>query len=358
MPARWAARVALLIAVTALAVAHQRPAAGQAPGTEKVKVTYVDRKDGKTRTQEYDLKKESAAGLEVQILKDTKLIPSSDIQRVDYYGFVSIGIDQITAGTKEEADDPAKAAKRYADLQKNTGLPPKAIRYLKYREAASLAKIADAKTGAEFKTEAEKVVKLLTDFTKTESWEAWAASRQAARYQLELGDYAGAARTLASLAANKGLTKELVAEAKLAQAAALIRAEDGPGAADLLKDVAKDVPPGPLQQRLTVLQKLATVKVAEGSPKPKEAIELENLLLTPAVNDPTARSIGYGLLGHLYRKANLTRDAMWALLWVDVVNPQDKDEQVLAVRGLIDVFDAVSEKERSDQYKDKLPKVR
>lgn len=356
MPSRWVARLTLLVALTFVSV--HAPVRGQGAGKEKIKVTYVDRKDGKIYSQrEYDLVKESAAGLEVQILKETKFIPSADILRVDYT-IPGITFDQIAAGMKEESDDPAKAAKRYADLQKMPGLSPKGKRYLEYREAVSLSKVAEAKTGEEFKTEAEKAIKLLSNFAKNDSWEAWAATRQAARYQMELGQFEKAAENLSSLSANKALTKDLILEAKIASEAAKLRGGSEP---TVILGAAKDLEAqasGPVKQRATVLRMAAEIpKGKEGTAKPAQAIKLEQALQT-TITDPYARSLGYGLLGHIYRDYGLTRDAMWAFLWVDVVNNQDKDEEMLAVKNLVEVFAAVGEPDRSMQYKDKLPKVR
>lgn len=356
MPARWAARFALFFAVTAVAVAVQRPVYGQG-AMEKVKVTYVDRKDGKVYSQrEYDLKKESASGLEVMVVKDLKFIPSADIIRVDYT-VPGITADQIAAAMKEEAEEPAKAAKRYGDLQKTPGIPPRAKRYLEYREAVSTAKIADSKTGEEFKAEAQKAIKLLGNFAKNDSWEAWAATRQAARYQMELDDFKGAADTLGALAGNKALSKDLATEALIAQGAAMLRAGDVGGAASVAKD-AKAAATGTLKQRAEALELAAKIaKGSEGTSKPKEAMDLEKALLT-TITDPMARALGYGLLGHVYKTYGLKRDAMWAYLWVDVVNNQDRDEELLAVKNLADIFGDVGEADRAVQYKEKLPKVR
>lgn len=356
MPARWAARFALFFAVTAVAVTVQRPVYAQG-AMEKVKVTFIDRKDGKVYSQrEYDLKKESASGLEVMVLKEVKFIPSADIIRVDYL-VPGITADQIAAAIKEESEEPAKAAKRYSDLQKSPGIPPRAKRYLEYREAVSMAKTADSKTGEEFKAEAEKAIKLLSTFAKNDSWEAWAATRQAARYQMELDNFKAAADTLGALAANKALSKDLIAEAKIAQGAALLRSGDSGGAKDAAGEV-KGSATASLKQRAEVLALASLIpKGTEGTAKPKEAMDLEKALLT-TITDPLARALGYGLLGHIYKTYGLKRDAMWAYLWVDVVNNQDRDEELLAVRALADIFGDVGEADRAVQYKEKLPKVR
>ena len=49
---------------------------------------------------------------------------------------------------------------------------------------------------------------------------------------------------------------------------------------------------------------------------------------------------------------------MWEFLNVEVVYNQDKDEVTKAMRRLVEIFDAVGDKDRADQYREKLRKVR
>ena len=143
------------------------------------RVLYRDRtQDGKVVTVEGEAK-ESASG--VQVIgadKKVKAISANDMVRVDY-GTVP-GVErtgQLSAITLETSVDPAKTAGEYRKLMSFPGATgnPKAKRYLEFRELAWSARIADAKSGDEFKLEGKKVADRLVVYSKANAagWETW-----------------------------------------------------------------------------------------------------------------------------------------------------------------------------------------
>jgi hypothetical protein len=70
------------------------------------------------------------------------------------------------------------------------------------------------------------------------------------------------------------------------------------------------------------------------------------------------RGAARNALGEYYLMHDRPRDAMWEFLWVETVWNQDRDETVKAVRRLTEVFDKLGDKERSDAYREKLPRVK
>ena len=49
---------------------------------------------------------------------------------------------------------------------------------------------------------------------------------------------------------------------------------------------------------------------------------------------------------------------MWALLWVEVVYNQDRDEVLKALTRLVTVFEAQGDEERAKAYREKLRRYR
>jgi hypothetical protein len=317
------------------------------------KVHYRDA-EGKVVAVDAEVK-ESAAG--VQLLSGTKaLISPADVVRIDYGDPKGITkADQYAAITLEDGRDPAKARDTYAELLKKAGptAPERTKRYLSFREAVWTGKAADAKAGDEFKAEAPKAAEALAGFARTNKtgWEVWPTARAAARLYAELGDHAKAAELLGELAAVTGLPRDLRHEAALAEAGALIRAGRGSDAEKRLDQLEqdKDFPAtGPARDRLTVLRVAA--KAGDTAAKLDEAVA--------KVKDPTAKAVGVNFLGDAHLAAGRPREAMWAYLWADVVFNQDRGEQVYAVGKLVGIFEKLGDKERAEQFRDRLPRVR
>jgi hypothetical protein len=304
--------------------------------------------------------KESAAG--VQLLTGKKgVISPADVIRIDYGDVKGIAKgDHYAALAAEDGRDPAKAQSSYADLLKKAGpsAPEKTRRYLAFREAVWSGRVADSKTGEEFRAEAPKAAEKLAAFARAtkQSWEVWPTARAAARLYTELGEHAQAAALLGELASVADLPRELRFEARLAEATAILRSGQLPPAEVLLDQIEKDKEfpaTGPLQDRLTVLRAAAKA-LAEQSGTMVEGLEVA----VAQVKDPVAKAIGSNFLGDVYAAAGRPRDAMWSYLWVDVVFNQDRDEQVYAVSQLVGVFEKLGDTERAGQFRERLPRVR
>jgi hypothetical protein len=360
MPRRWAFRFALLLGLTVLAA----PSRGQSGAADKV--TYHDRAaDGKLVTTSA-VTKESPAGVQLIIGDKVKTVVSpADMVRLDPGAVKGVPLgDVLAARALENGPDPAKPRAAFAELLKKAGPTPDAAarRYLAFREAYWAGQVANQKTGAAFKAEAPKAAEKLAAVGQLarKSWEVWPALRSAARLYLELGDYAKAATALSELASVTGLPADLRYEAKLAAAEAQIRAGQGLSAEGLLNQLGADKSfpaSGPLRERLTVLTAAAKLPRGEGEkPTAAQLAALEKAV--NAAKDPTAKAVGYNFLGDGKRAVGRTRDAMWDYLWVDVVYNQDKDEHLLADQQLVALFERMNDKDRAEQFRDKLPRVR
>ncbi len=354
------------------------------------RVFYRDR-EGKIANVDGEIK-ESAIGVQV-IGPDKKVkntISAADLVRIDY-GTVP-GVDrtnQQAAITFEGTGDAVKAVGEYRKLIAVPGATgnPKTKRYLEFRELIWSAKIADAKTGDDFKLEGKKVADRLALFSKANiaSWEAWTTTRLAARYYCELEEISTAADTISILGRNAALTPELRHEAKLIEAGYLFRGNKRADAESLLKGLGadKDFPAsGPLRERWVIFEEILKAPVpalerkesdppapanetdARTSKVKLSATKIEALIAKS--KDLAARGAGYSALGEVFVRHGLWREAMWAFLWVDVVYNQDRDEQIKAVHRLVQIFTVLKEKEkigdadkdRADLYRERLLRIR
>jgi hypothetical protein len=312
--------------------------------------------------------KESASGVSVigADKKETK-IPAGQMIRIDYGDGNVPGIDrnaQLVAVASETGADVPKAVAAYVALLK-TATSPKAKRYAGFREIMLSVKDNDQKTGDEFKKNAPALAAKCLAYANEQkaSWESWLVARTAARLFCELGDLKSASAAARVLTSNTGLSAEMKVEARFLELAYVFRSGDY-GAARLLQaDVQKDAAnPGQSDRARmyeAALKVLPPKPAAEGEApaKPVEAVAAIEKLLADT-KDPMARSCGYAILGELYMAHKMYRDAMWSYLWVDAVYNQDRDEQVKAVCRLIELFELTKEKDRAEQFTDRLPKVR
>ena len=185
----------------------------------------------------------------------------------------------------------------------------------------------------------------------------------AARIHTELGDHAKAAELWGREAQVPELPPPLRVEARLAEATAKLRAGQALEAQGLLDEVEKDndLPAtGPLRDWLNVLRAAAAVPV----PKPGETAKVAPDVvakLTAAVEqakDPVAKAVGYNFLGDAHLAAGAAREALWAYLWADVVYNQSPAERVYALSRLVSVFERLNDRERAQQFEEKLPQAR
>jgi len=353
-------RSALLFAFCAYAIS----AFGQVP-TDRV---YYRAPDGKSLLVIGETK-ESASGVTVigADKKETK-IPAGLMIRIEYGDGNVPGIDrnaQLVAVASEAGTDIAKSVAAYTALLKSA-TSPKAKRYAGFREVMLSVKDNDQKVGDDFKKNAPALAAKCLAYANEQkaSWESWIVARTAARIFCELGDLKAATASARVLTSSTGLSAELKVEAKFLELAYMFREGDYAGARLLQADVQKEAAnPGQADRARMYeagLKALPPKPAAEGMEvpaKPVEAIAALEKLLNDT-KDPMARSCGYAILGEVYMVHKLTRDAMWSYLWVDAVYNQDREEQVKAMSRLIEIFELLKEKDRAEQFAERLPKVR
>jgi hypothetical protein len=224
--------------------------------------------------------------------------------------------------------------------------------------------VTDEASAAQFKKEAEAAAKRLSDFAREyagkNAWETWSAARLAARLYLEAGKPNDAAGMYAFLGKLTGLSAELKYEARLGEVEMVFRGGNSLAVSGLLAEVEKagPPPPGTGKEKLAILQ---AVVAAAGQKKaktaPTAAVTAVEKILNQAT-DPTVRAYGFNLLGELYLQCDLPRNALWALLRVELVDRQDPEEVVKAVVRLIDVFGKLGDEARQRAYREKLPGVK
>ena len=364
MPRPWLTRALLTGGLVALAVVPPSLAQPPAGVPEKATVTFRT-PEGKVLTEVADVK-ESAGRLELTYGKNKAVVNAPDVLKVEPIQLAGANpIDISNARTLEDGKDIGKAAASYADqAKKAAGAPDRTKRYFAYKDAALSTRLADSKTGADFDAEAKKAIEKWAAVSplSRKSYEVWPAAKTTARLQAELNDYGKAAATLGALAATPDLPKELRHEALLLQAAMSLRGKQNAAVEATVGQLAgdKDFPAtGGLRDRLNVLKVAAKISLPASppaTPSGEDAAKLQAAI--DAAKDPVAKGVGYAALGELHLANGQLRDAMWAYLWVDVVYNQEHDDQVLAVARVAQLFDAMGDKDRADQFREKLTRIR
>jgi hypothetical protein len=342
-------------------------ASGQ-PGATPDTVHYRDRKKDNQVVTVRGETKESAKGIEVLINgKVAVTVSPADVVRVDYGRLPGLAdadrLGAITLENREIRDgkDLAAARTAYTDMLKAAGGSDQRTRkFLEYREAMWTARVADTKTGADFQTEAKRAIDKLSAFIRAypKSWEVWPATTVTARLQNEIGKANDAAATWGALGKNPDLPADLRYLARLGELETLLQSNPlaaQPAADDLAKDRGFPAT-GPLRDKLTVFQAVLKAPPPKEGPKPAEVKSVEDVVAK--TTDPGVRAVAHNALGEYYLANNRPREAMWEFLWVETVYNQDKDELVKAVARLAHVFELLGDKERADQYRDKLPRVK
>ncbi|CAN5604168.1 hypothetical protein BH11PLA2_BH11PLA2_06140 [soil metagenome] len=355
---RRSAILACSLTVTLLALAQAQP--GGLSDTVKYRT-----KDGAEKTSFGELKETPAGIVITSNGKTVATIAPHDVIAV-YYGKMA-GVDgQVRQELPQwDAKGGLEARNKYADLLKTAsgaGADERTKRFLEFRVAVLSAKVADTKTGEEFKTEAAAAIDKLTTVARsyTKSWEAYPAARHAARLQAEIGKYSDAATTLATVAKIDGLPPELKGEAKLGEVDALFRSGSALSAAPAIEELGKSAATltNAQKDRLNVFQ--AALKGAQDKTEPAKvnAAAVAVRTLVDKMTDPVARAGAHNTLGELFFMANMTRDAMWEYLWVEAVYNQDKEEVIKALDRLATIFEKLGEKDRAAVYREKLLKAK
>ena len=331
---------------------------GQPPAANPDRVFVRDKanRDGPPKAVEGELKA-TAGGYQVVSGGKTTPVSPADIVRVVPGDVPGLDRKDVTGpAALEEKREWAKANAEYAgQLAKLTGAADKTRRFLQFKAAYTAARAADdTPDDAGWKGKAEDAAKQLGDYGAAyrDGWEAWPAGRTAARLWLELGDAAKAAEAWGRLARAEGVPADLKAEAGLQEVEAYIRAKDYSRAAGRAGDLEASTPAGLPKDRLAVLRLAA--KAGENPATGAEQLEGE---VTKA-KEPAVRATGRLAQAELYLAADKPREAMWALLWVEVVDNQDRHEAAKAAARLADVFRVLGDEEKARAYRDRLRRAR
>jgi hypothetical protein len=347
----------LLLVLMATAVAAQPPGASD-------DLTYRDRSDDGKLIDIKTETRESIAGIQLIVAGKVKSILSpADIVRYDYGSLTGVdGSALAVARSLDRGGEVAKAHSAYVELLKKlpANAPEKTRRHLTFRAAMSATRLAGSRSGDEFTGPAgQAITRLTTAFRMSKkNWEAWPAAMTAARLHSELGQHDKAAALLGELAGIAELPHELKLEARLDEAAALLRSGQGLAAEAILGQLEKDrdLPAGSMKEQLAILRVAASAPKKAGPGSAEVLAKLEAAIAN--AKDPSSRGLGYNFLGDIQDASGKSRDAMWSYLWVDTVYHQDQNEQILALHRLVAIFDRMGDKERAEQFREKLTRVR
>ena len=317
------------------------------------KVFAFDKKTGKVVSVEGTFK-ESPSGIVVSVGgKEKARFTSAEIVKIELGDLPGLNADDKgNLFNLENEKDFEKASRGYGILAKKSQPNERLNRTMEFRELMALVKATEAKDESGFKSSVPAIADRLATFARAngKSWEVWPATMSAARLLAGLGQHDKAAGLLASLANTPDLGAELKVEAKLAEVDCLLRSANPAAGRNAVESLSKekDVPTaGSARERLSLYDlwaKAPTPRTDESMAKLQASID--------AAKSPIARAIGFNIRGELYLAGGSPRDAMWEFLNVEVVYNQDKDEVTKAMRRLVEVFEAVGDKDRADQYRE------
>jgi tetratricopeptide (TPR) repeat protein len=339
---------------------------GRAPAVRaQSEVTYFDRTAKKELKATGDIQTEAPNKIVVKpsTAAGTREIPAVDIVDVIYEVPARIRLDYTAArGEERKIDTTVKeedrkkavedAIKSYQKLLRDmTGEKTRpAARHLQYKIARLLARAAE-----DDDSQVDAAIEALAKFRKEhpDGWQISNASRLLARLLADKKkDFDGAQKVYAELAATPNLAKETKQECDLLVARALTRGKKFVEAEKLLQDVLKAVPSDDPQ---ATRARIALAECHGCSGKLDEAVKLlEDLIARTADND--LKAAAYNALGDCYRENNRPKDALWPYLFVDVVYHQDKREHARAVEQLARLFAELGDKERAEQYRERMKK--
>jgi hypothetical protein len=328
------------------------------PGGPAERVDYLAKKGGAVQVHQGDIKVDATGVRLTTSDKKQIVVSAADVVRAYPLDLPILPTELLTPLiTAETAKEWDKARAGYEALKEKfkTGTPDRFRKWLAFRLAYTTARSADdAPADAGWKDKAEAGAKLLADYLADYpgGWEAWAATRTAARIGHELGNPEAAARLWAKAAKAADLTPALKVEAAYQEADALARAGRLGDAAARAAEALPAAAAGTARDRLNLF--VLANKSAANPAEAAAAVEAE----IGKTRDPAVRAAGYALVGELFLKANRPRDAMWALLWVDVVYNQDKDEVAKALARLVAVFKLLNDEERERQFQDRMRRNR
>jgi hypothetical protein len=330
------------------------------------KLVVRDKKDGSTKDYQGTVKYGPGG---IQVVSGEKILVT--VSPADVVKFIPgenshVGIERSQLnGTwsledKKTKGDYEKALVNYQEMAKKTGLPDKTKQYLAFKIASLTSKIADESGDDEgWDKLADAAVNAWAGFLgdyKT-GWELWPAAKANGRLYTELNKFAQAAQMWKQLTAKDvELPADLKQDALLREIDANIRSGKF-SIASSLADAQAGVPAGSVKDKLTIYSRAAKAGDSLTPETLASAVkEIEDKIA--ATKDPTVRAVGYSMLGELYLAAKRTRDAMWSYLWVETVYNQDKDEALIALTRLAQIFKLQMDEDREKVYREKIRRFR
>ena len=334
-------------------------ALGQPPGSQD-RVYYVPKKGAAVKYDDVELKVDAGGAKLSSGGKQVALVSAADIVRTYPLDLKELPSDQAYEPVKHEvARDWDKARGSYEALREKykTTATPRLKQWLAFRVAVTTARAADdTAVDNNWKEKAEAGLKLLTEYLADHpgGWEAWYATRTAARLNHELGKSEGAAKLWAKQAKAADITPDLKVEAAYQEADALMRAglftEAEARAAAATKDAAAGTP----RERLKLIVLAAKAATATDPAAGVPALEAE----IGKTKDAAVRAAGQAMVGELYLAGKKPRDAMWAILAVEVVYNQDREEVAKAQARLTDVYKLLGDDDRERNNHDRMRRNR
>ncbi len=330
----------------------------QPPGAQD-RVYYIPKKGAAVKEEDAELKIDAAGVKVVNSGKVSATVTVADIVRTYPVDIKELPREQAAEPTKLElARDFDKARAGYEAIKEKfkAGATDRMRKWLAFRIAYTTTRAADdTPADSGWKDKAEAGLKLLNDYLADYpgGWEAWAATRTAARVNHELGKSEAAARLWAKAAKAADVTPDLRVEAAYQEADALMRAGRFSEAAGKAAEALPKAAPGAPKERLNLI--VLAAKAAGANPLDGvAALEAE----VGKTKDAAVRATGYGLMGELYLAGKKPREAMWAYLWVEVVYNQDKEEVAKALARLAEVFKQLGDEDRERGYHDRMRRNR
>jgi hypothetical protein len=243
------------------------------------------------------------------------------------------------AALEEKRDEPRRrlldeALKGFQTLAPEVKDVPNAHRYIQYKTAGVLARLAEVDS-----SQRDAAVAALAAFRKEHpgGWEIAPALKQLARLQEEKGDVESAGQTYADLASVPSIPRDARLEAELLAGRLLIRAAKYPSAEARLQALAASLAPG-APQRAAAEVYLAQAHLAQGKADQAEA-QARSVLDGTA--DGAVLAAAHNLLGDCLLRNGKPEDAFWEYLKVDVLYGQDREEHARALYHLAELFDKV-----------------
>jgi hypothetical protein len=322
-------------------------------------VYFVDPSTKKETSLRGVIEKEGPTGITIKSKAGAKEIPALTITQVVYESKTVDAVafrapDKDLTNAQRETKPEKKAAllksalAGFQELDTKLRDVPAIHAYLQYRIAQTTALQAH-----DDPSRLDAAIAALVEF-KTGSplgWEIVPALQLLAQLQETKGDTSGASQTYSELADVPGLDPSMKLKSQLYGARLLLRVRKFAEAEAKLKKVRASMEAND-PQRLFVDVYQARAQMARGDlngiePKLKAAIT--------ASKDASLLALAYNTLGDYYLAKKQPEEAFWQYLRVDVMYPDDKEEEAKALYHLAQLFDRPrNDLEKADAWLAKL----